>query len=338
MPCSAQHVEQFERIAQRLADMGSVPFALYGAGRFTHDLRPTLHAPVGSIAGIIDDDPSRHGKRWALLPVMDLERAVALGVRAVVITAEHSSQDAIWSRRGTLRERGLYTLTCPSRFPSFHWDDAFFEHYEHGVAKSRGIDRVYALSYPSEDHRTFGNVIESIVQDSPRGGTFCEIGPGGGLWTDKLLPRAGTLHLVDQSSRLLYELLEHRYARELDRVKLHHDTTASLAGVPDASLDLLVSFGVFVHFKADLVHQFLAAAKRTLKPGGRAIFEFNRWNDSAIRVWQEHHRAHHVGSHCWIYYNSMDSLRASASALGLRVEPWGVDDGSHCFFAEFRHA
>ncbi len=319
MSITAADRDQFEHLTARLVRAGQTPVALWGAGRTAEALRPSFRAAPGTFVGIIDDDARKHGLHVAGLPVLSLEQAAAAGARAVILTAEGAAQDAMWARRSIIRERGLYLLTCPARFESKPWDDALIDQFEHAMGAQAGLRNAYLHQYPAESPARPHLMIDRVLECTPRGGCVCEIGSGTGLCTQWVIEQAGEYHAVDFSRRLLFEAMEHRFGRHLGRLRLHHDETASLAGVPDAGIDTLFSYDVFVHFKIDLVHQFLLAARRVLKPSGRAVIHFFDWTPAAVEVWREHHAPAHRGGHSILFYNHPDHLRVSAGEAGLRM-------------------
>ena len=327
MPVTPADREHFASIMHRMAQIGSLPIALYGAGRVADDLRPTFAAPADSIIGIIDDDPARIGRSWARLPVISAGQAIEAKVKAVIITAEGAAQHALFERRRPFLRAGAQVFCCPARFESREWDGALSDWYEHRLARSRGIDLVWPHEYPDKDAKASSAVIDFALARLPKGGAVCEIGPGAGIWTERLLPAAGRYYAADYSARLLHEVIEHRFAADLDKLSVHHDEHARLPGVPDDSVDLVFSYDVFVHFKIDLVHQFLASIRRVLKPGGGAMIHFARWNAAAIDVWSVKHTRHHNGGQSLIHYNHPDWLTESARAHGLRFEPLGEPFG-----------
>lgn len=321
--------EQFVRLVARMQAIGSVPIALYGAGRVAADVCPAVGVGREVLAGIIDDDPEKVGRSWAGLPVITAKQAIEVGARAVIITARGEVQDAIWSRRRRLLQHGVQVLCVPSRFTSQLWDDCLVEQYEWSLARSRRIELVYLNDYPERDPQPPAWFMPLVREAMRSGHTVCEIGPGTGLCTEAVIEDAGAYYAVDFSARLLYEALEHRFARYLDKLHTRHDTTASLAGVPDAAVDLVFSYNVFVHFKSDLVHRFLTGIRRVLRPGGSAILHFLLWNADTIRSWRQHEEAVHVGRHGPMFYNHPDQLAASAAALGLGFEVLGEPGSQH---------
>ncbi len=325
---------QFEELVQRMVTMGSTPIALYGAGDLVQRLCPLMHAPQGVLAGIIDDDTRKIGKTWAGLPVLELGDALAKGVKGVIITAAGPGFDKIWANRGRLREAGVYLLAYPKPFVDKGWDGTLIEQYEYSIATSRGLNPVYDREYPPANPVAWSSLLEPLLQHVKPGMTVCEIGSGTGLWTQHVIEKAGKYHAVDYAARLLYEAIEHRFSKHLGKLSLHHDEKAKLGGIPDASVDLVYSMDVFVHFKADLVHQFLESITRVLKPGGKALIHFVTWNDRAMQIWREQHRPDMDGKYGIMFYNSMDQLRVSAKSLGLKIEQVGPEIG-WAFLARF---
>lgn len=340
-------VQHFERQVLRLTATRSTPIALWGATDTCRRVHPTLHAPPGTIIGVLDDRPAAVGRQWAGLPVIDLSHALEQGVKGVILT--HDGGDTVspnrveapppaayqrlWARRGPLREAGVYILPCPCPYATMGWDQCLIDQYETALAASRGGNLLYEHGYPPEKPVAWPTLLNPLLERVQPGMTVCEIGSGAGLWTQHVIDQAGSYHAADFSARLLTEVIEHRFARQMHKLKLHHDTRAALAGVPDGSVDLLFSFDVFVHFKADLVHQFLQAAQRVLKPEGRALIHFVAWNEAALRIWQREHTPEQAGAANVMHYTSMDQLRTSAAAIGLHVEKVGEEGWS--FLAEF---
>ncbi|HMN42904.1 MAG TPA: class I SAM-dependent methyltransferase [Phycisphaerales bacterium] len=262
------------------------------------------------------------------------DEAIRRGVKAVVITAEGGAQDALWARRGRFIDAGMRVLCCPNRFAGQTWDDRLIEQLEWADAKERGIERPYTRTYPDREERRDPAIVAAINARLRDGGAVCEIGSGAGKWTACFIERAGAYHCVDYSARLLHEAIEPRFSRFRSKLHLHHDEHATLGGVPDGSIDLVFSIDVFVHFKIDLTHQFLASIRRVLKPGGVAVLHFAAWNEAGIERWETHDTAHHNGGVGPIHPVHMDWLRASAGRLGLAREL--ISETAWTFLTEFR--
>lgn len=338
MPITDHDRADFLETVARLAEMGNTPIALYGAGQASRALRPSIGTPPRAIIGIIDDNPAMHGRTWAGLPVISVEDALAAKARAVIITCEGNAQTAVWARRGVLRDAGMFVTCVPRRFAGKPWDACLIEQWEVGVAASRGIDLAYAWDYPARDHRAEPRLVEALRKRLPAGGVALEIGSGTGLLAEHLLVHAGRYHCVDFSARLLFEVIEHRFHAHAAKLALHHDETATLAGVPDNAVDLAFSFDVFVHFKQDLVHQCLASIKRVLKPDGCALLHFVDWTAPAIQSWERRLAGWNVGRADPMGYNSPASVGVSCVHLGLSMRTIELPVGPGRWYAEIRRA
>lgn len=318
----------YELQLQRLASAGAAPVALYGAGRFVRRLRPLFGVPAGLVRCIIDDQPERQGTVWCGLPVVSLQSAVSQGCRGVLITAEGGAGEAIWQRRRAIRDTGLYLLTCPSRFEERPWDGCLLDQYEASQAMARNpeVRPLHLYEYPKLVHRAWAGLAElyggevRAATPAGRAPVVCEIGSGTGLLGEVLIPTAGAYHCVDFSEQLLFEAMEHRFAAHLDKLHLHHDTTARLAGVPDGGVDVVVSYDVFVHVKIDVVQQYFKSIARVLRPGGRALIHFIQWDATAIAKHRSHDLPHYQGRPNYYEYLHPDQLAASAADCDLGLE------------------
>jgi len=92
--------------------------------------------------------------------------------------------------------------------------------------------------------------------------TIVEIGPGGGRWTRYMLG-AQRIYAVDYHQELLDELQKNLGRRNITFVKNNGD---DFPGVPDRSVDLVFSFGCFVHLDTDIIARYLDNIRRLLKP------------------------------------------------------------------------
>jgi SAM-dependent methyltransferase len=111
----------------------------------------------------------------------------------------------------------------------------------------------------------YRSVLPRIIRFVPSG-TILEIGPGFGRWTQYLRQLCDRLILVDLSERCIRSCQE-RFAADPHIEYLVNDG-ASLAMIPDRSVDFIFSFDSLVHAEADAVGAYLAQAARKLRPGG----------------------------------------------------------------------
>jgi SAM-dependent methyltransferase len=96
-----------------------------------------------------------------------------------------------------------------------------------------------------------------------------EIGPGGGRWTQVLLPKANKLIAADPSPSML-SLLRKRFGNDpkLECVLIDGN---GLKPIKDHSVDAGFSYDVFVHLEQWDIYNYLCELKRVLKPGGKAL-------------------------------------------------------------------
>ena len=98
-----------------------------------------------------------------------------------------------------------------------------------------------------------------------------EIGPGGGRFTEVLLPKCRVLHAVDTSSHMI-DSLRARFGE--DRSVVYHVADGTgLAMLSDGSADAAFSYGVFVHLQHWDIFNYLTELERVLRPGGKAIIQ-----------------------------------------------------------------
>ena len=100
--------------------------------------------------------------------------------------------------------------------------------------------------------------------------TILEIGPGGGRFTDILLPRCSQLIAVDTSKAML-KLLQDRYA-QTDKMRYVLSDGSSLGSdIADGTVNAVFAYDVFVHLQHWDIFNYLLEIRRVLVPGGKAI-------------------------------------------------------------------
>jgi ubiquinone/menaquinone biosynthesis C-methylase UbiE len=101
-----------------------------------------------------------------------------------------------------------------------------------------------------------------------------EIGPGAGRWTEHLLSRGAEVTIVDVTEKCINMCRERfKHAKHL---RSHVNDGRDLSFVPDASIDRIFSFDVFVHIAAKDIGAYVAQFPRVLAPGGRALIHHAR--------------------------------------------------------------
>lgn len=145
-----------------------------------------------------------------------------------------------------------------------------------------------------------------------------EIGPGAGRWTEVLASRASVLTLVDVSERPL-ELCRQRFG-ENDRISYVLTHGSELPGVPDASIDAVWSFDVFVHLAPPDQASYLSEIARVLAPSGTAVVHHADGRNRGFLSSREG----------WRSPMSRNLFAALATEHGLVIEcqfdAWGVND------------
>lgn len=102
-------------------------------------------------------------------------------------------------------------------------------------------------------------------------GVLVEIGPGGGRFTEVLLPKCQVVHAVDTSPHMI-ESLRARFGEDR-RVVYHVADGTGLGMLADGSADAAFSYGVFVHLQHWDIFNYLIEVERVLRPGGKAIIQ-----------------------------------------------------------------
>jgi ubiquinone/menaquinone biosynthesis C-methylase UbiE len=101
-----------------------------------------------------------------------------------------------------------------------------------------------------------------------------EIGPGGGRWTRYML-NFKKLYLIDYHEEMFGQLRRHFDQPNMEFIK---NNGTDFPGVPDASVDFLLSMGVFVHLEKHLIEGYLQNMKRILKPGANVVIQYSDKN------------------------------------------------------------
>ena len=98
-----------------------------------------------------------------------------------------------------------------------------------------------------------------------------EIGPGGGRWTRYLLGFR-KLYVVDYHAELLREL-RGRFNEPNMQFIVNHGT--DFPGVPQHSVDYVISVACFVHLEPHLIAAYLKNIAGILRPGGNVFLTYS---------------------------------------------------------------
>jgi len=143
--------------------------------------------------------------------------------------------------------RAVREVVSPSKFYGMQWGDP-----ESSGPQLFMRDR-YILPYVKPDH------------------VALEIGPGGGRWTRYLLGFR-RLYVVDYHAELLQEL-----RRRFDKPNMQFivNNGTDFPGVPEDSVDYVLSIACFVHLDVHLIAAYLKNIAAILKPGGNAVLTYS---------------------------------------------------------------
>jgi ubiquinone/menaquinone biosynthesis C-methylase UbiE len=114
------------------------------------------------------------------------------------------------------------------------------------------------------------SLLEHILRPNvPENSVIVEIGPGGGRWTEHLIPRASRFTGIDISAKCI-EICSAKFA-DAQNAQFRVGSGTDLPGVEEESTDIIWSFDVFVHINQPEVQNYVREFRRVLKPGGRVI-------------------------------------------------------------------
>ncbi|HLV85896.1 MAG TPA: class I SAM-dependent methyltransferase [Candidatus Sulfotelmatobacter sp.] len=143
--------------------------------------------------------------------------------------------------------RAVRDVVSPARVYGLQWGDP-------EVAGPQAYMRDhYVLPYVKPDH------------------VGLEIGPGGGRWT-QYLSGFRQLYVVDYHSELLQEL---RRSFHSPSMKFVVNNGTDFPGVPEHSVDYVISVACFVHLELHLIAAYLKNIAKILKPSGNVFLTYS---------------------------------------------------------------
>jgi len=104
------------------------------------------------------------------------------------------------------------------------------------------------------------------------GAVVLEIGSGGGRWTRYLLGARRVI--VAELNPEFFPYLRERFPDQVDKFEFYETSGYELGGIDDESVDLVFSFGTFVHIDPEGIDAYLGEIKRCLRPGGVATIHY----------------------------------------------------------------
>lgn len=124
------------------------------------------------------------------------------------------------------------------------WPGGYYENFSYGV----GIDKVCKF----------------CVLPFALGNRVLEIGPGGGVFTNRITMWTSRLTCIDV-------IPQPESVKCCQYIELK-DKDYHCTGVPDESIDFAFSYNVFCHLSNDAIRQYLTSVHRVLVPGGDFVF------------------------------------------------------------------
>ena len=157
--------------------------------------------------------------------------------------------------------------------------------------------------------------------------TVLELGSGCGFGTRALAERVRRVLACDISTA--YLVVARKELSDLENVVLHRVASRDLSGIPENSVDAIVSVSVFIHFNLYDIYAYFLEFKRVLKRNGKVVFDFadeqrigGMWRRKAIEDQFLEHADYYVenptGLPGLVQWNSARGIRHVAELAGFR--------------------
>tara|TARA_B100000902_G_C27292757_1_gene908143 strand:+ start:264 stop:947 length:684 start_codon:yes stop_codon:yes gene_type:complete len=101
--------------------------------------------------------------------------------------------------------------------------------------------------------------------------TIIEIGPGGGRWTRYML-HAKQIFAIDFYQPVLDELAKNY---NLPNINIIKNNGMDFPNIDNESIDLIFSFGTFVHLDTEIINEYLKNIKPLLKQNSNVIIQYS---------------------------------------------------------------
>jgi SAM-dependent methyltransferase len=113
------------------------------------------------------------------------------------------------------------------------------------------------------------------------GAVALEIGPGGGRYTEKILPLVRELHAIDVSGEILAHLTERLGVPS--GLAAHRGDGRTLSPIGDGLIDFAYSFNLFLFLDLETVHAYFAELRRVLRPSGIGVVQYADYSSEGGR-------------------------------------------------------
>lgn len=159
--------------------------------------------------------------------------------------------------------------------PTIEWNREMWDEPSNWI--DRGDEWVFHAQSCAQSYEDWKRSVVSTFIDPcvGRDVDLLEIGPGHGRWTEYMVDRVRSLTLVDLSLTCI-EACEKRFVEAEAEVSYFVNDGVALP-VPDESVDVVWSFGTFVHVDENEIDSYLAEIRRVLRPGGMFVIHHPGW-------------------------------------------------------------
>jgi len=151
----------------------------------------------------------------------------------------------------------LQTLKLKNKLPGTSSLGANKEIWENWDWQAGGEEWTHS---PEWKESLIRNVLRRYI---PPGGSILEIGPGGGRWTATLIEMADTFRAVDIAESCI-RVCQQKFAGQ-SKASFFVGNGKDLSDIPDASIDSLWSFDVFVHINIAEAASYAREFRRVMR-------------------------------------------------------------------------
>ena len=155
-----------------------------------------------------------------------------------------------------------------------------------------------------------------------------EIGPGGGRWTQFLMP-AREIVLVDLNAEF-FPYLEDRFRDHAAKLRFYQTSGYELAGVETESVDFVFSFGTFVHIRPRGIDEYLGDVTPRPAAWWRGLHSVRRPHEAVLRQC----RARGLPRLLRHEWQEDGAFAPQAPVRGCRARPCGAEALERCRFHE----
>ncbi|MDB5607775.1 MAG: methylase involved in ubiquinone/menaquinone biosynthesis [Bradyrhizobium sp.] len=168
-------------------------------------------------------------------------------------------------------------------------------------------------------------VIWPIIEGSDFS-SILELAPGHGRNTERLLPLAGSIDLVDINQSCI-DACKGRFGHN-PKIRYHVTDGNHFRMIPDNSITFGYSWDSMVHFDKLVVRDYLFEFARVLKPGATAFLHASNYGSfKPNSSWTTNHgNRSDLSRDIFNAYAAEAGLTVKSQRLSGRADGWGMDD------------